>query len=120
MVPSAAVDCVRGDPSSQLDPELELVGYPVGYLVDVKSPAGDGGSIKIWKPLLSKHGGVGNAEAARLGCLWGLVALPSPPPSLPSRQTDSHGGRMCCSIVSFGAAAVVAASVLSLMMVSDG
>ena len=34
LVPSAAVDCVRGDPSSQLDPELELVGYPVGYLVD--------------------------------------------------------------------------------------
>ena len=26
--------CVRGDPSSQLDRELELVGYHVGYLVD--------------------------------------------------------------------------------------
>ena len=34
-MPSAAVDCAQGDPSSQLDPDLVLVSYPVGYLVDL-------------------------------------------------------------------------------------
>jgi hypothetical protein len=42
------------------------------------NPVGDGGSINILKPLLTKHEGVGNAEAAKSGCLGGLVALPSP------------------------------------------
>jgi hypothetical protein len=43
-----------------------------------KSPAGDGGSTKMWKTLLPKHEGVGNAGVTRSGCHGGSVALPGP------------------------------------------
>ena len=48
------------------------------------SPVGDGGSTKMWKPLLLKPGGVDDAEAARSRFLVGAVACTDLPFTLPS------------------------------------
>jgi hypothetical protein len=63
-----------------------------------ESPAGDGGLIKMGKPLLPKHEGVSNTEDAKSGCLGGS-AMP-PGISFASPTTDElpwrHSGLPVC------------------------